>query len=121
MKEQILSIWPRPMCYAWFYVSEHNLPEAAVQMTYCSLETEEIRRFKTVKTAMELEGWFQGLLHEYMKWARYLYHNAVPAGRISEGAAVSLCLTEMAREIWRYLCTGQSAGEGSCSFRRPQE
>ena len=65
------------MCYAWFYVSEHKLPEAAVQMTYCSLETEEIRRFKTVKTAQELEGWFQGLLHEYMKWARYLYHNAV--------------------------------------------
>ena len=65
------------MCYAWFYVSEHNLPEAAVQMTYCSLETEEIRRFKTVKTAQELENWFQGLLHEYMKWARYLYHNAV--------------------------------------------
>lgn len=65
------------MCYAWFYVSDHHLPEAAVQMTYCSLETEEIRRFKTVKTAQELETWFRGLLHEYMKWARYLYHNAV--------------------------------------------
>lgn len=65
------------MCYAWFYVYENGLSEAAVQMTYCSLETEEIRRFKMVKTARELEGWFQGLLHEYMKWARYLYHNGI--------------------------------------------
>lgn len=65
------------MCYAWFYVYENKLSEAAVQMTYCSLETEEIRRFRIVKSAQELECWFQGLLHEYMKWARYLYHNAV--------------------------------------------
>ena len=64
------------MCYAWFYVYENKLSEAAVQMTYCSLETEEIRRFRIVKSAQELECWFQGLLHEYMKWARYLYHNA---------------------------------------------
>lgn len=65
------------MCYAWFYVCEHQLTEAAVQMTYCSLETEEIRRFKMVKTAQELELWFQGLVHEYIKWARYLYHNGI--------------------------------------------
>ena len=65
------------MCYAWFYVCEHQLTEAAVQMTYCSLETEEIRRFKMVKTAQELELWFQGLVHEYVKWARYLYHNGI--------------------------------------------
>ena len=27
--------------------------------------------------ASELEEWFQGLIHEYVKWARYLYHHSI--------------------------------------------
>ena len=37
------------------------------------METEEIRRFREERTYEELEEWFRGLIHEYVKWARYLY------------------------------------------------
>ncbi len=61
------------MCYGYFYCFDHTLAGAVIQMTYCNMETEEIRRFQVEKTFEELETWFQGLIHEYVKWARYLY------------------------------------------------
>ena len=38
-------------------------------------ETEEIKRFQTDRSREELETWFSGVVHEYFKWARYLYHH----------------------------------------------
>ena len=32
------------MCYAYIYAKEHELREITVQMTYCNLDTEEIKR-----------------------------------------------------------------------------
>lgn len=65
------------MCYGYFYCYDHQRNGAVVQMTYCNIETEEIRRFQVEKTFEELEIWFQGLIHEYMKWARYLYNHGM--------------------------------------------
>ncbi len=64
------------MCYGYFYGSEENLDELTIQVTYCNLDTEEIKRFQVIKTTEELKVWFMGLIHEYVKWARYLHHNA---------------------------------------------
>ena len=61
------------MCYAYFYSRDRELPSIGVQVTYCNMETEEIRRFREERTYEELEEWFRGLIHEYVKWARYLY------------------------------------------------
>ena len=63
------------LCYGTIYAVHHDLEEIGIQLTYCNIETEEIRRFKEVKTREELEDWFKGLIHEYVKWARYLYHH----------------------------------------------
>lgn len=63
------------MCYGYFYGQETPVQEITLQVTYCNIETEEIRRFQVIKTMDELEQWFAGLIHEYIKWARYLYHN----------------------------------------------
>ncbi len=60
-------------CYAYFYCFDHEKDRIEVQMTYCNLETEEIRRFVEEKTYEELKDWFQGLIHEYVKWSDYLY------------------------------------------------
>lgn len=65
------------MCYACFYCRDADLASISVQVTYCNMETEEIRRFRVEKSREELEEWFRGLLHEYVKWARYLYHHAL--------------------------------------------
>ncbi len=63
------------MCYGYFYCFDHNKNTIGIQLTYCNLETEDIRRFRHEKSFDELETWFQGLIHEYLKWARYLYHH----------------------------------------------
>lgn len=64
-------------CYGYIYCHGRNLPGAAVQVTYCNLETEEIRRFKEDYSFEELKEWFDGLIHEYIKWARYLYQHGL--------------------------------------------
>lgn len=65
------------MCYGYMYLTDHGLDSIAIQVTYCNLETEEIRRFTTDYGAGELETWFQGLVHEYVKWANYLYRHGL--------------------------------------------
>lgn len=64
-------------CYGYFYGLQNQLKLLTLQVTYCNLETEEIRRFQEEMTLEELEHWFSGLIHEYVKWARYLAHNAL--------------------------------------------
>ena len=46
-------------------------------MTYCNLETEEIRRLQRDYSFEELKEWFESLIHEYVKWARYLYQHGI--------------------------------------------
>ena len=64
-------------CYGYIYGLQEALDEVTLQLTYCNLETEEIRRFQEIQTMNELSEWFAGLIHEYVKWARYLYHNGL--------------------------------------------
>ena len=65
------------LCYGWFYSIQKELDSVGIQITYCNIETEEIRRFKEVRSFEELKSWFEGLIHEYVKWARYLYHHGI--------------------------------------------
>lgn len=58
-------------CYAYIYASQNGLDEIGVQMTYCNMETEEIKRFQSVYTFPDLEEWFFDLAGQYEKWARY--------------------------------------------------
>ena len=59
------------MCYAYIYATQKKLDEIGVQMTYCNMETEEIKRFQNVYVYEELEQWFWDLIGKYEKWARY--------------------------------------------------
>lgn len=63
-------------CYGYFYGLQHELESLTIQITYCSIETEEIRRFSEERSVQDLQEWFAGLIHEYVKWARYLSQNA---------------------------------------------
>lgn len=61
------------MCYAYFYASQKKLSKIEVQMTYCHLETEEIKRFREEFSFSYLKKWFENLLSEYYKWANFQY------------------------------------------------
>jgi len=60
-------------CYAYFYATKMQLREIGVRMTYCNIDTEEIRYFHESDTYSELENWFLTLLSEYKKWADFQY------------------------------------------------
>ena len=58
-------------CYAYLYAEQHGLSEISVQMTYCNLDTEEIRRFLYKYKYEVLKSWFEELIGNYEKWARF--------------------------------------------------
>lgn len=60
-------------CYGYIYALQHHVPEIDVQMTYCNLDTEEIRYFNEHFSFEELESWFLHLVEEYKKWADFQY------------------------------------------------
>ena len=60
-------------CYAYIYALQKEISVIQVRMTYCHLETEEIRYFTSEYTFEELKKWFEGVLQEYVKWADYEY------------------------------------------------
>ena len=71
LKEPIEVHLAQARCYAYIYAVQHELDEVGVQMTYCNMETEELKRFQQVYTYKELEEWFFELIGRYEKWARY--------------------------------------------------
>lgn len=58
-------------CYAAIYAEQNQLEQMEVQMTYCNMETEEIRRFSYMFDAQELKTWFQKLADTYYIWAHW--------------------------------------------------
>lgn len=55
-------------CYAYIYATQQGLESIGVQMTYCNIETEGIKRFVSEYTQAELAAWFMQLVAEYSKW-----------------------------------------------------
>lgn len=58
-------------CYAYIYGHLHDLEKIGVQITYCHLETEEIKRLFYTYSMEELSLWFADLLDSYRMWASY--------------------------------------------------
>lgn len=58
-------------CYACIYGEQQGLSRIRVQMTYCNLDTEEIRYFREIYEVTELQEWFAEVLGAYRKWADF--------------------------------------------------
>ncbi len=71
MKEPVSVHLAQAKCYACIYAGQQRLANIRVRMTYCHMETEEIRYFQYDYTYGELSEWFMGLLEQYRKWADY--------------------------------------------------
>ena len=71
MKEPVQVHLAQAKCYAFIYGEQNGLDSMGVQMTYCHLETEEIRRFRSEYEMEELRKWFYELTDQYEKWARF--------------------------------------------------
>ena len=71
MEEPIFVHKAQAMCYAYIAAYDNCLSEVGVQMTYCNIETEEIKYFRDIFSFEELQEWFERLMDEYGKWARF--------------------------------------------------
>lgn len=58
-------------CYGYIYGKQQELDSITVQMTYCQMETEEVKRFQETFSIEELERWFLDIVMQYEKWARF--------------------------------------------------
>ena len=56
-------------CYAAIYGIQNGLRRIRVRMTYCNMDTEELKYFHFEYDVRELQNWFLDLIQEYKKWA----------------------------------------------------
>ncbi|MFV0343638.1 MAG: ATP-dependent DNA helicase [Anaerocolumna sp.] len=57
------------MCYAYIYANLYDQEEIGIRLTYCNMETENLKYFDEIFQREELEVWFVNLTDEYAKWA----------------------------------------------------
>ena len=62
-------------CYAYIVANEYQLANIEVQMTYVSLETEEVKYFKDSYSYEEIEEWFFTIISIFKKWADFQYYH----------------------------------------------
>ena len=58
-------------CYASMVAEQEGVDEIGVQMTYCQMETEEVKRFQYSYRSNELKVWFDEVIRQYKKWAKF--------------------------------------------------
>lgn len=75
MREPVPVHLAQAMCYAYMYglrrKEEKSTDRIKVRMTYCNMETEDIRYFYEEYSMDELGQWFGGLIEDYRKWSDY--------------------------------------------------
>ncbi len=59
------------MCYAHFVACKEELAQVDVRLTYCNIDTEEVKYFQNKYTAEQLREFFDGLMAEYKKWTDF--------------------------------------------------
>lgn len=59
------------MCYAYIYATKYEHNRIGIRLTYCNLETENLKYFEETLSYEELSSWFEQLISEYAKWAAW--------------------------------------------------
>lgn len=73
MKEAVPVHLAQAKCYAHIYGIQNGLKHIRVRLTYCNIDTEEIRYFHFAYEKGELEKWFEELMGQYRKWADFQF------------------------------------------------
>lgn len=75
LKSPIAIHTSQAMCYAYIYATLNSLSKIKIQLTYCDLDTESIKRFKEEYCFEELSEWFESVINNYKKWVDMLRCN----------------------------------------------
>lgn len=74
MREPVALHVAQAKCYAFMYARKGSVKNIRIRMTYCNIETEELRYFYIDCEYAELEKWFDNLIQSYRKWADYTWN-----------------------------------------------
>ncbi len=75
------------MCYAYIYAKQCSHERIGIRLTYCNIESEQIKYFDEKFTLKALEDWFDKLTCEYCKWAAWQYQWRVQMQESCRGLA----------------------------------
>lgn len=73
IKEAVPVHLAQAKCYAYIYGVQNQLKQIRVRLTYCNIDTEEIKYFHFEYDMGELEQWFDEVVANYRKWADFQY------------------------------------------------
>lgn len=73
MKEPDYVHLAQAMCYGHMYLKDHKESAVTIQITYCNLDTEEIKRFQEVWTREDLEQWFSEMITSFQVFTDLIY------------------------------------------------
>ena len=119
-RSRFRSTWLRRKCYAYIYGLDHRLREIGVQMTYCSLETEEIRRFTERYTPGRAGSVVLGPAGFLFQMGGFPGAVGTAQKRFHAGPGLSLFLPGGAERAWWRTSTAPSSGKSSFSSRPPR-
>ena len=68
IKEADLLHIAQAKCYAYIYCVQENLQKIRIRITYCNIDTEEIKYFYESYEFENLKQWYENLLNQYQKW-----------------------------------------------------
>ena len=66
--------WAQAKCYAYIYAAQNNIETLNVRLTYCHLDTEEIKYLIESYSIEQLREFFEGLIQSYYNWAKLAYN-----------------------------------------------
>lgn len=64
--------WGQASCYAFMYAERENLDDIDIQLTYCNIDSGEMKEVVRSFTFAELEAFFNDLITRYLAWAKTL-------------------------------------------------
>ena len=73
IKEAVPVHLAQAKCYAYMYGIQNDLKNIRVRLTYCNIDTEEVKYFHFKYEMGELKKWFEELMASYRKWADFQY------------------------------------------------
>lgn len=73
MKRPVAVHVAQAKCYAYLYTRQKPRDRVQVRLTYCNIESEDLRYFYEEYDLPELEKWFMELLKEYRKWSDFTW------------------------------------------------
>ncbi len=73
IKEAVPVHLAQAMCYAYIYSEQNDLRHIRVRLTYCNIDTEEIKYFHFEYDRQEICEWFENIIEQYKKWADFQY------------------------------------------------